>query len=80
MVAFDGNIGETPYVAFSNSKIATAGVEDTTVVTQMGSNVPGLVYMDDTTHGLSYSWYVLFKMTNNVNNNYMKEIRVAGYN
>lgn len=80
MVAFDGNIGETPYVAFSNSKVATAGVEDTTVVTQMGSNVPGLVYMDDTTHGLSYSWYVLFKMTNNVNNNYMKEIRVAGYN
>lgn len=80
MVSFDGNINTNPYTAFSNSKVAASGVENTTIVTQMGSTAPGFVKMADETHGLAYSWYVLFKMTNNVNNNYMKEIRIAGYN
>lgn len=80
MISFDGDINTDPYTAFSNSKVATSGVENTTIVTQMGSTAPGFVKMADETHGLAYSWYVLFKMTHNVNNNYMKEIRIAGYN
>ncbi len=80
MISFDGNINTNPYTAFSNSKVAASGVENTTIVTQMGSTAPGFVKMADETHGLAYSWYVLFKMTNNVSNNYMKEIRIAGYN
>lgn len=80
MISFDGDINTAPYTAFSNSKVAASGVENTTIVTQMGSTAPGFVKMADETHGLAYSWYVLFKMTHNVNNNYMKEIRIAGYN
>lgn len=80
MISFDGDINTDPYTAFSNSKVAASGVENTTIVTQMGSTAPGFVKMADETHGLAYSWYVLFKMTHNVNNNYMKEIRIAGYN
>ena len=78
MSAFDGNINTNPYTAFTNSRVAASGQTDTTLTAQYSSSVsPGTVLMSDTTNGLSNSWYVHLRMYNNVNNNYMKEIRVS---
>lgn len=78
MSAFDGNINTSPYTAFSNTRVAASGQTDTSLTAQYSSSVsPGLVLMSDTTNGLANSWYVHLRMYNNVNNNYMKEIRIS---
>lgn len=79
MRSFDGNINTTPYPAIENTRIAASGIEDTYLVAQVGSNPPGLIYMNNTDNGLENSWYISLKMTKNVANNYMKETRIAGY-
>ncbi|NZC83389.1 hypothetical protein H0O76_24615, partial [Escherichia coli] len=48
MRSFDGNINTTPYSAIENTRIATSGIEDTDLVAQVGSNPPGLIYMNNT--------------------------------
>lgn len=76
-IAFDGNINETPYIALTNNKTAD-GTTDTTLVAQPVGGL-GLIRMDDSTNGLAYGFYLRARMTNNVNFNYIKQIRVAGY-
>lgn len=75
--SFDGNLSETPYVAVTNNKTAD-GSTDTTLVAQPVGGL-GLIRMDDSTNGLPYSFYLRARMTNNVNFNYIKQIRVAVY-
>lgn len=78
MLAFDGNIGEVPYTALTNTRVAVSGMEDTNLVAT-AAGTAGLVRMDDATNGLAYSWTLDVSMTNNTGFNYMKELRVAGY-
>ncbi len=88
MAAFDGNISTSALVLMTNNKTAD-GTTDTTLVAQASSsNVNGLVKMGDTDNtdlsavtqvGLAYSHYVRARMTNNVNFNYIKHFRIAGY-
>lgn len=78
MTAFDGNINTAPYTSFSNTRVAATGQTDTSLTSQYSTAVsPGFALMSDTTNGLSNSWYVHLRMYNNVNNNYMKEIRIS---
>ena len=78
MIAFDGNIGEVPYTALQNTRVASSGMENTTLVSTKTDGL-GLILLDDATNGLANAWFINFNMTLNVSNNYMKEIRVAGY-
>lgn len=78
MQAFDGNISETPYTAITSTKVAASGMGDTNVIANVTGGA-GLVQLGDETNGLAYSWTVDVSMTHNTSNNYMKELRVAGY-
>lgn len=78
MQAFDGNANEVPYTAMTGTRVAASGVENTNVqVTKTDGS--GFVLMQDSTNGLAGAWVVQWDMTLNVNNNYMKEQRLAGY-
>lgn len=80
MVAYDGNIGETPYVEFTNNRSSISDTTtDTSLVAQSTGTTPGYTLAADTTHGLANSLDLLITMTNNVAKNYMKEIRIGGY-
>jgi hypothetical protein len=78
MVAFDGNVTETPYVEMTNSRSSTSDtLVDTSLVAQVSGTTPGWVLAEDTTHGLANSWQLYITANNNVINNYIKEARIG---
>lgn len=78
MLAFDGNLGEVPYVEMTNSRTSVSDtLQDTSLVAQASGSTPGYVLAADTTHGLANAWELYITATNNVLNNYVKEARIG---
>ena len=88
--SWDGNIGNTLFTELTNSKVSTVdntmNPQDTTIVCQPSSNTAnsspeaytlGYVPMRGSVNGLDNALELLVTMTNNVPNNYIKEIRIS---
>lgn len=88
--SWDGNIGNPMFMELTNSKTSavdnTMNPQDTTLVCQPSSNTAtssaeayanGYVTMRGSANGMDNALELLVTMTNNVNNNYIKEIRVG---
>lgn len=76
-VAFDGNISADPYIELTNSRPSTQDtLQDTNLVIQATSTPSGYILSSDTTHGLANSLDLYIEANNNVNSNFVKNIRV----
>jgi hypothetical protein len=78
MLAFDGNLGEAPYVEMTNGKVSASDtLVDTNLVAQVSGSSPGYILSADTNHGLANALELYITATNNVINNYVKEARIG---